>query len=54
MESDRWKTIQAPVKLQSNDWEWLTVVYVICDGKTILNRCEISNCYDVIGARYIP
>ena len=32
MESDRWKTIQAPVKLQSNDWECLTVVDVIRDG----------------------
>ena len=32
MESDWWKTIQAPVKLQSNDWECLTVVYVIRDG----------------------
>ena len=32
MESDWWKTIQAPVKLQSNDWECLTVVDVIGDG----------------------
>ena len=32
MESDWWKTIQAPVKLQSND---LTVVYVIRDGSKL-------------------
>ena len=35
MESDWWKTIQAPVKLQSNDWECLTVVYVIRDGSKL-------------------
>ena len=35
MESDWWKTIQAPVKLQSNDWECFTVVYVIRDGSKL-------------------
>ena len=37
MESDWWKTIQAPVKQQSNDWECLTVVYVIRDGSKLFD-----------------
>ena len=31
MEFDRWKTIQARGKLQSSDWEFLIVVYIIRD-----------------------